>query len=68
MRSLASATLLTTGLLCAAVTPAPAQIMLGAHAPDFSKAELVGTTAGPQHTLYQHASQPVVVLFLLGYS
>ena len=60
-------TALALGLIFFAA-PATAAIPLGATAPDFSKAELVGSSAGPQHTLYQHASQPVVVLFLLGYN
>jgi len=65
MRRLTNAALAALALLLAA-GPAPAAILVGATAPDFSKPELVGTTAGPAHTLYQHASQPVVVLFLFG--
>jgi len=67
MRRLTAATLIVLGFSTWSGT-ARAAIAIGATAPDFSKAELVGSSAGPQHTLYQHADIPVVILFLLGYN
>ena len=65
MRHFTALSLAVASLLAGALAAA-ADIGIGATAPNFSKAELVGTSAGPQHTLYQHAAQSAAVLFLLG--
>ena len=58
-------TLLVVASLSVAL-PARAQITIDAHAPDFSKPELVSGAAGPNRTLYEFADRAAVVLFLLG--
>ncbi len=54
--------------LLAAAPPARAAIQIGQKGPNFTKNELVGSSAGPAVSLYDYADRRVIILFLLGYS